>query len=198
MPVASITGVALPLRRLPDLLPCFVLLLCFAALVLVNFAAAEEPVVGQAAPDFQLTTVDGRNLTLADFKGQVLVLNFWATRCTQCKRELPLLDSYYRIQEKTGLRVLMVTTEGSLPLSKLKAVAATLVMPVVSRFKGDYFPAKNLPTHYVIDRAGVLRYSNAAALTLDDLNAILTPLLREPPFPGLETDEPTGPRINGS
>jgi len=189
---AAITGVVLHLRRSVGLV------LCSAALAFVNFAAAQDPVVGQAAPDFQLTTVDGQDLTLADFKGQVLVLNFWATRCTQCKRELPLLDSYYRIQEKVGLRILNVTTDGSLPLSKLKTVAAALAMPVVSRFKGDYFPAKDLPTHYIIDKAGILRYSKAAALTLDDLNAILVPLLREPPYPRLETDGPTGPKINGS
>jgi cytochrome c biogenesis protein CcmG/thiol:disulfide interchange protein DsbE len=189
---AAIAGVVLRLRRFIGLA------VCFAALVSVNVAAAQDPVVGQAAPDFKLTTLDGQDLTLADFKGQVLVLNFWTTRCGQCKKELPLLDSYYRIQERIGLRILTVATEGSLPLSKLKAVAAALAMPVVRRFKGDYFPDKSLPTNYVIDKAGILRYSKAAALTLDDMNAILIPLLREPPFPRLETDGPTGQKINGS
>jgi thiol-disulfide isomerase/thioredoxin len=172
--------------------------LYFAALMSANVACAQGPVVGQAAPDFNLTTLDGQDLTLADFKGQVLVLNFWTTRCTRCRRELPLLDLYYRIQEKVGLRILTVGSDSSLPLSKLKAVAAALAMPVVRRFKGGYFADKTLPTNYVIDKAGILRYGKAAALTLDDMNAILIPLLREPPFPKLETDGPTGQKINGS
>jgi thiol-disulfide isomerase/thioredoxin len=73
-----------------------------------------------------------------------LILNFWATWCAPCKEELPLLDTYFRIDEKAGLRVLAV------------------------------------PTNFIIDRNGVLRYAKAGALTLDDLNTLLVPLLREP------------------
>jgi len=153
-------------------------MMCFAALTCAAAAAAGEPVVGQAAPDFQVATADGKVLTLADFKGEVLVLSFWATWSAPCKRELPLLDSYYRIQEKSGLRVLAVTTEDPVPPRKLQAAVATLAMPVVQRFKGDYLPVKAIPTNYVIDREGILRYAKAAAWTLDDLNAILVPLLR--------------------
>jgi thiol-disulfide isomerase/thioredoxin len=131
-----------------------------------------------AAPDFQVTTVDGRTLSLADFKGQVLVINFWATWCAPCKRELPMLDSYYRIQQQAGLRVLAVTTENSLPLSKLKSLSAALAIPMVREFKGAYGPLKGVPTNYVIGRDGVLRYAKAGALTVDKMNAILVPLLR--------------------
>lgn len=160
-------------------------------------AAAADPVVGQAAPDFQATTAEGKEFSLADFKGQVLVLNFWAAWCAPCNRQLPLLDSYYRLQEKFGLRVLAVANEPSVSLRERKSLSV-LAMPLARRFKGDYGPAESAPLSYVIDRSGVLRYAKAAALTLEDLNAILIPLLREQESPGIESDGPTGRKMNGS
>jgi cytochrome c biogenesis protein CcmG, thiol:disulfide interchange protein DsbE len=126
-----------------------------------------------------VTTFDGTKLSLADFKGQVLVVNFWATWCTPCKAELPMLDAYYKAQQNAGLKVLAVTTEDSLPPSQLKKLASVLTIPLVRLFRGDYGPIKAVPTNYVIDRAGVLRYAKAGSWTLDDLNDILVPLLRE-------------------
>ena len=149
-----------------------------AAFCSAGIAAPIRPIIDRAAPDFRVTTVDGRTLSLADFKGQVLVLNFWATWCAPCKKELPMLDAYYRIQQPAGLRVLAVTTENSLPLSKLKSLAAALAIPMVREFEGDYGPLKGVPTNYVIGRDGVLRYAKAGALTVEKMNAILVPLLR--------------------
>jgi peroxiredoxin len=137
-------------------------------------------VVGKPAPDFKVTTLDGKQLTLADFKGQVLVLNFWATWCGPCRQELPLLDGYYKAQQKFGLRVLAVTTEDSLPLDRLKPLAAVLTIPMVRRFRGPYSDPEAVPTNYVIDRTGTLRYAKAASFSLDDLNGLLVPLLKEP------------------
>ena len=142
-------------------------------------AVAKDPVVDKAAPDFQVTTLDGLKLALADFKGQVLLINFWATWCVPCKKELPMLDAYYRIQEHLGLRMLAVTTENSVPPAQLKPLAAALAFPMVRRFKGDYGVLRGLPTNYVINRDGILRYAASGALTLDDVNRILVPLLQK-------------------
>lgn len=148
-------------------------------LVMPGPAAARELKVGDIAPDFQLTLIDGSKVSLADLRGQVVVLNFWATWCGPCKRELPILDSYYRVAQKHGLRVFAITTEDSLPISQLRKLFDAMAIPSVRRVKGPYGPLKAIPTNYVIDRAGRIRYAKAAAFDLDDLNELLVPLLNE-------------------
>jgi peroxiredoxin len=143
---------------------------------------AASPLIGQPAPEFELTLVDGSKVRLSELRGQVVVLNFWATWCVPCRAELPLLDGYYRATSKHGLRVFAVTTENSLPLFRLKPLFATLSITPVRQIKGKYDLIGNaVPTNYIIDRRGVVRYAKAAALDLDDLNANLVPLLREAP-----------------
>ena len=150
-----------------------------AALALATPVAAGAPQVGQHAPDFELTLIDGSKVRLADLKGQVVVLNFWATWCGPCKRELPLLDAYYRLRARNGLRMFAVATEDSLPLYQLKPLFAKMTMPSARRIKGSYDALGALPTNYVIDRAGVIRYAKTGAFDLDGLNALLVPLLSE-------------------
>ncbi|WP_439646670.1 TlpA family protein disulfide reductase [Sphingobium abikonense] len=142
--------------------------------------AATRPVIGAAAPDFELTLVDGRKISLADLKGQVVVLNFWATWCVPCRKELPTLDSYYAIQQAHGLKVFAITTEDSVPLVRLKKLFAAMHIPSARRIKGPYGPLTGVPTNFVIDRSGVLRYAQSGAFDLEDLNRVLIPLLREP------------------
>jgi len=142
---------------------------------------ATEPRVGQPAPDFQLTMVDGSHVRLSELRGQVVVLNFWATWCVPCRTELPTLDGYYRIAERHGLKVFAATTEDSLPLFRLRGVFAAMRIGAVRYLHGPYAPINGaVPTNFVIDRAGRVRYASAGAFSLDDLNRILIPLLNEP------------------
>lgn len=142
---------------------------------------ATEPRVGQPAPDFRLTLVDGTNVQLSDLRGQVVVLNFWATWCVPCRTELPTLDSYYRLLQRHGLKVFAITTEDSLPLYRLQRVFAAMTIGAVRNLRGPYRAINGaVPTNFVIDRAGRIRYAAAGAFNLDDLNRVLIPLLNEP------------------
>jgi thiol-disulfide isomerase/thioredoxin len=154
------------------------------ALLYSTPSLAKDLVVGEPAPDFTVTTFEGKKLTLADFKDQVLVINFWATWCTPCKKELPLLDAYFAIQRVRGLRVVAVTTEDSAPISALKPLAAVVRFPMARYMRGPYHEMTGVPTNYVIDRHGILRYAKAGAFDLDALNEVLVPLLLEPPSSG--------------
>ena len=150
------------------------------AIIAIASAATAAVKIGEPAPPFELTLIDGTKVRSADLHGQVVVLNFWATWCGPCKAELPLLDSYYRIRKDNGLRVFAVATEDSLPAFKLKPLFAAMTIPSARRIKGPFAVMGALPTNYIIDRAGVVRYAKAGAFDLNELNTLLVPLLREP------------------
>ncbi len=95
------------------------------------------------------------------------------------------------MQRPFGLRVLYITTEDSLPLSALKPLTSVMSGPLVRTFEGRYGVLDGVPTNYVIDRKGVLRYAKAAAFDVDSMNDLLVPLLQEP-APS-DPDKPTGP-----
>ena len=153
------------------------------ALAAVPLQAAKVK-VGAPAPDFEMRTLDGQRVTLADLKGQVVVLNFWATWCGPCKRELPLLDRAHRLWKDRGLRVFAVTTEDSLPLAALKPLTQLLSITTIRRISGPYAPIEGaVPTNFIIDRAGTVRYAKAAAFDIDGLNSEVGKLLDEPEYP---------------
>lgn len=143
-------------------------------------AVAANPRVGDVAPPFTLTLIDGSKVSLDDLRGKVVVLNFWATWCGPCKTELPLLDAYYDINRKHGLRVFAITSQDSVPLAKLKKLFDVMRMPSVRHISGKYADMGALPTNYVIDRSGHVRYARSGAFELDALNEVLVPLLNEP------------------
>lgn len=142
-------------------------------------ASAKAPVVGQPAPPFEVTTFDGQKISLSDLRGEVVVLNFWATWCGPCRRELPMLEGYERLRRDVGFRVLAVSWDESASMAALKRFAGNLKMTFARGIRGPYSPREGLPTNYVIDRSGVLRYAKAGAFDLEDLNAVLVPLLNE-------------------
>jgi cytochrome c biogenesis protein CcmG, thiol:disulfide interchange protein DsbE len=142
-----------------------------------------QPTVGKPAPGFIATLFSGGKVSLNDYRGQVLIVNVWATWCGPCRRELPLLEAFYRHTQEHGLRIIAVTSEGSVPDRELKPLAAALSFPLAHEVRGPYGDLGAVPTSYVIDRAGVVRYAEAAAFDLDRLNEVLVPLLNEPAPP---------------
>ena len=166
------------MRTLPKI--CNAMALCLGATLLLG---AKAPKVGQPAPPFELILVDGTRVSSESLRGQVVVLNFWATWCGPCKKELPLLDGYYELQKQYGLKVFAITTEDSVPLYQLRKLFAIMHIQPTRRVKGNYDILGGVPTNYIIDRAGRVRYAKAAAFDLDTLNQEIVPLLREPPPP---------------
>ncbi|MDB5677726.1 MAG: thiol:disulfide interchange protein [Sphingomonas bacterium] len=136
--------------------------------------------VGEMAPDFTLKLTDKTKITRDELRGQVVVLNFWATWCGPCRTELPLLDAYYQTQQKAGLRVFAVATEDSVPAYQMKKLFAAMHITPALGIKGPYDVMDGVPTNIVIGRDGRIRYAKANAFDLDQLNALLVPLLREP------------------
>lgn len=163
-----------------QMLPRWAMMLLLGAGAMLTIGASKAPKVGDLAPPFELTLVDGSKVTSEQLRGQVVVLNFWATWCGPCKTELPLLDGYFHLQKAHGLKVFAIATEDSLPPYMLKKLFAQLRLSSVKRIKGNYPVMTGLPTNYIIDRSGHVRYAKAGAFDLDDLNREIVPLLNEP------------------
>ncbi len=163
-----------------------------AATCAFSSLAVAAPKVGQLAPNFTVTTFGGHTVKLADLKGDVIILNFWATWCAPCRKELPLLEEYFRTYNQYGFQVLAVATEDSVPEKQLRPLAEKLKIPFVKRMAGPYHDVGALPTNYVIDRSGKIVYAKAGAFDLDALNDLIIPLLNEPmpPTPAPAPPEP--------
>lgn len=156
------------------------LLLIPVLALLLGAAAPRTPALGEPAPAFSLTTFDKRKVTLAELRGKVVVINYWATWCAPCKAEMPMMHRYFKANQARGLEMFGVTTEDSLPKYQLKRVSELLSYPLSNRISGGYGAIDNsLPSTYIIDRKGVLRHAKKGAYSAAEFKAALDPLLAE-------------------
>ncbi|MFY9781122.1 MAG: redoxin domain-containing protein [Candidatus Baltobacteraceae bacterium] len=122
--------------------------------------ALTGPQLGAPAPAFSLRTIDGKNVSLDQFRGRTLVLNVWATWCPPCRQEMPELVEGYARYSKRGVAFLGVDTTEDAPLVRAFAVAKGLPYPQAvdpdKRFSAAY-DIGAFPTTYVIDARGNIR-----------------------------------------
>ncbi len=112
------------------------------------------------APDFALPDLEGRTVRLADLRGKVVLLNFWATWCSPCRDEAPSINSLFGELHARGLEVLLVSFRENPALVKQTAQAWGYAAPVLIDASGDLtgrvYGVWGPPTTYVIDRQGRL------------------------------------------
>ncbi len=133
-------------------------------------------------PEVQLTDLDGKPVALADYKGQVILYNAWATWCPPCKEEMPTLEAYYQAHQQEGF--VIVAIEDGEPVDEVAAFvkAYGLTFPVWPDLKWvatTAFKTNTLPTSFVIDRSGTVRLTWTGAITRAILEEYVTPLIRE-------------------
>ncbi len=145
---------------------------------------AAPTLVGRPAPDFVLRSLDGSNLRLSEFRGQVVLITFWARWAGDSRMELPALDRISTTYNRAGLVVLGVSVDEDARRAREFAEGMKLKFPILfdttPEVGRDYLIEK-MPMTILVDRSGVVRYVDAGFKRGDDRTYLdqIRELLRE-------------------
>ena len=125
--------------------------------------AAAPTLVGKDAPDFVLKGMDGRNLRMSEYRGQVVLVNFWARWAGDSRQEMPALDRINTTYGRAGLVVIGVSIDEDLARAREFAGAMKVSYPILFDTGSDIgrdYQLQKMPMTILVDRAGIVRYSN--------------------------------------
>ena len=156
--------------------------------ILIHFAASAHAIEeGEVAPGLEAKLLDGRSFSLANERGNVVVVNFWATWCEPCRAEMPALDAFYRQLKAQGLEVVAISMDQPGDDAKVREVMRAFTFDAglgrEASFRG-YGRIWRLPLTFVIDRRGILRkdgWYGKAGIDQAMLEGTVAPLLAEKP-----------------
>jgi peroxiredoxin len=135
------------------------------ALLVPTAALANK--VGERAADFTLRDLAGKPVRLSELKGQVVLLDFWASWCAPCKKELPALEALQKKYKAAGKNVVVLTVNidkdranAEKFLSSAKVKEVRVLLDKEGAVAGQY-DLPTMPTSFVIDQKGIVRYVHA-------------------------------------
>lgn len=132
--------------------------------------------IGKTAPDFALVDMDGQRHQLSDYRGEGVFLNFWATWCKPCEREMPYIDNSYHHFKDKGVKVLTVDV-GETELAVNNFIQRhNLSFPVMIDKDGTVQTAYGinpLPITFLIDKDGIVVRSHVGELTQERVNQFM-------------------------
>jgi thiol-disulfide isomerase/thioredoxin len=137
--------------------------------------------VGTAAPQLTLKDIQGRTLRVSDYKGQVVLLNFWATWCAPCRTEMPDLVRWQREYRNRGLRVIGITYPPQ-ALAQVRKFTRSIRVnyPIVlgrTETRAQFDKGEVLPITVVIDRQGTIREIIEGIMFPEEFEQKVKPLL---------------------
>ena len=149
------------------------------------FAAAAQPgaaLIGREAPDFTLKSTGGQNLRLSGFRGQVVLVNFWARWASESRQQIPALGRIHQTYARAGLAVLGVSIEPDARRAGEFAASLRVPYPVLIATDssiGRRYAIDQMPMTVLVDRGGIVRYVHAGfqsadeAVYIDQIRALL-------------------------
>lgn len=117
---------------------------------------------GSLAPDFTLDTLDGKKVSLKEYQGKKVILNFWATWCPPCREEMPEMQKFYQDYRQEDVEILAVNLEYSETKPEkirdfVKEYGIAFPIPLDEKnTTGKQFRAVSIPTSYFIDEKGII------------------------------------------
>ena len=132
--------------------------------------------------DFSFKDITGKKVSLSDFKGKVILLDFWATWCVPCKQEIP---GFIELQKKygdRGLQIIGLSVDDSMNMAKTYATQMKMNYPILlAEGKEDilkaYDPIPSIPVSIIIDRGGRIVSRHLGIASMDVFEKEIVPLL---------------------
>lgn len=134
------------------------------------------------APELTLSDLKGQPHSLADYRGQVALVNMWATWCPPCREEMPTLQSFYEQYAERGFVIIAIDDGDSAPDVAAFAEEYGLTFPVWldPQYSSERaFNAMSLPSSFVIDREGIIRLQWVGAIDRESLETYVAPIIVE-------------------
>ncbi len=122
---------------------------------------AASSLEGQVAPDFVLRSATGENLRLSEYRGDVVLINFWATWCGPCRQEMPLLDDLYRRYQRVGFNLLGVNIDEDSRRAMQMVQELGVNFPVLfdeNKEVSKLYEVAAMPVTILVDREGIVRH----------------------------------------
>jgi cytochrome c biogenesis protein CcmG, thiol:disulfide interchange protein DsbE len=144
--------------RLTRLIPA--LLMGWAATTGVDTPARAAPEMNRPSPALIVTALDGQTFDLTKLHGKVVLVNFWATWCAPCRREMPVLDAFYRRYREQGLELIGISVDFARDAAKMRKAAGAVSYPTAMANDtpvNGFGSPDGVPVTYVIDAEGVVR-----------------------------------------
>lgn len=132
-----------------------------AGLLSIVVAEAAMPKAGSMAPGFSLKSNSGKNLKLEEFRGQVVMINFWATWCGPCRQEMPHLNRLHERYHKAGFALLGVNIDDQPDVAREMVQKLGIAFPVLfdtDKRVSRLYDVDAMPSSLLIDRDGRIRY----------------------------------------
>lgn len=145
--------------------------------------AAVPAKVKYSAPELELTDVAGNSSSLDSYRGQVILVNLWATWCPPCKEEMPALESFYRKHRQDGFVIVAINDGDPAPdvLQFVEDYGLTFPVWLDPEYIAteQAFKTLNLPSSFVIDRSGTIVLRWVGAINRKTLEQHVTPIIKE-------------------
>ena len=135
-------------------------ILAAIALLVLTAPVTGKDLDGQLAPDFALRSSLGQNLRLSEYRGQVVMINFWATWCGPCRQEMPALDAIYDRYNDVGFTLLGVNIDENPQQAMRMAERLKVTFPVLFDERKEVskmYDVRAMPVTVLIDRDGRVR-----------------------------------------